>query len=112
MSNEDKIIVNLKQELRRGSLVLAVLTNLDSQHYGYSLIQLLKEKGLEIEQNTLYPLLRRLEDQELLESSWKVEDNKPRRYYCINKSGLEVRKELTKEWLVLKKTMTLILGGE
>ena len=112
MFNLDKILANLKQELKRGSLVLAVLTQLDEEQYGYSLIQFLKEKGLDIEQNTLYPLLRRLEEQGLLESSWKVEENKPRRYYKINKLGLEVREELIKEWKLLQKNMALILGGE
>ena len=85
MSDLDKILINLKQEMRRGSIVLAVLSHLETEQYGYSLIQLLSEKGFEIDQNTLYPLLRRLANQGLLDSSWKVEENRSRRYYTINK---------------------------
>lgn len=112
MFSLDKILTNLKQELRRGSLVLAVLTQLDDEQYGFSLIKFLKEKGLDVEQNTLYPLLRRLETQGLLKSLWKVEENKPRRYYQISELGLEVRKELKKDWITLEKTMAVILGGK
>lgn len=111
MSDTNKILQNLKQEMRRGSLVLAVLTQLDKEEYGYSLIELLSDKGFEIEQNTLYPLLRRLETQGLLESSWKVEENRPRRYYIISKSGKSVREELIRDWLLLEKNMSLIIGG-
>ena len=112
MSDLDKVLANLKQEMRRGSLVLAVLTRLDTEQYGYSLIQLLAEKGFDIEQNTLYPLLRRLENQGLLDSSWKVEENRPRRYYKISKLGILVRTELISDWAILEKNMSLILGGK
>ena len=112
ISDLDKILSNLKQELRRGSLVLAVLTQLDSEQYGYSLIQLLSEKGFAVEQNTLYPLLRRLETQGLLDSTWEVTDNRPRRYYKISDLGIKVREELIKDWLILEKNMSLIIGGK
>ena len=112
MSDFDKILQNLKQEMRRGSLVLAVLSQLDDEQYGYSLIELLSKKGFEIEQNTLYPLLRRLQTQGLLDSSWKVEENRPRRYYTISKLGIKVREELINDWMILEKNMSLILGGQ
>lgn len=112
MSDIDKVLVSLKQEMRRGNLVLVVLTQLDKEQYGYSLIQLLSDKGFEIEQNTLYPLLRRLEDQGLLDSSWKVEENRPRRYYTISKLGMQVRTELINDWRILEKSMSFILGGK
>lgn len=112
MSDFDKVLGNLKQEMRRGNLVLAVLTQLDHEQYGYSLIEILSEKGFEIEQNTLYPLLRRLETQGLLDSSWKVEENRPRRYYIVSKLGIRVRKELIHDWKVLERNMYNILGGE
>ena len=112
MSDLDKVLQNLKQEMRRGSLVLAVLTQLDQEQYGYSLIELLSKKGFEIEQNTLYPLLRRLETQGLLDSSWKVEENRPRRYYTISKSGKSIRENLISDWLILERNMSRILGGQ
>ena len=63
MSETEKIVLNVQQEMKRGTLVLAVLTQTDEAQYGYSLIQALTEMGMPIEQNTLYPLMRRLEKQ-------------------------------------------------
>ena len=72
------------QELRRGALVLAVLSQLKEARYGYALINQLAKQGLGIEQGTLYPLLRRPEEQGLLKSKWNVEGSHPRRYYVIS----------------------------
>ena len=69
---------NTTNELRRGVIVLAVLSQLDQEQYGYSLLKLLSEKGLEVDQGTLYPLLRRLESQGLLSSDWNTEGSRPR----------------------------------
>jgi DNA-binding PadR family transcriptional regulator len=98
MSELDKTINNIKQDMRRGTIVLAVLTQMEKPQYGYSLIESLDEKGFTIEQNTLYPLLRRLEKQGLLESVWEVTNNRPRRYYIISDAGRRVKKELIEEW--------------
>lgn len=89
---------NLVQELRRGLLVLAVLSQLAKQQYGYALLKLLKERGMEIDQGTLYPLLRRLETQGLLESNWNVEAGRPRRYYVISGEGRKILPRLKAEW--------------
>jgi PadR family transcriptional regulator, regulatory protein PadR len=97
MENE-QIFDNVVLELRRGVLVLAVLSQLDSEQYGYSLMKLLSDQGLEIDQSTLYPLLRRLEAQGLLESKWRLEDARPRRYYQISQQGKEVLARLKDEW--------------
>jgi DNA-binding PadR family transcriptional regulator len=94
--NED--FEKLRQELRRGTVVLAVLSQLERDQYGYSLISSLNEKGFEIGQDTLYPLLRRLEKQGLLDSQWRVEDPRPRRYYQLNQAGREMLALLTAEW--------------
>jgi len=88
----------LTQELRRGSLVLATLSQLDEPKYGYALIEDLSKRGLEIEQGTLYPLLRRLEEQGLLESEWNVDGSRPRRYYVISSDGQDVLEALKVEW--------------
>ena len=98
MGVDQNITDGLVQELRRGTLVLSVLSQLKKPQYGYSLVQCLAEKGLNIEQNTLYPLLRRLEKQDLLKSDWELKGTRPRRYYQLNKNGIEVLKELTSEW--------------
>ncbi len=89
---------NTINELRRGVIVLAVLSQLDEEQYGYSLMKLLSEQGLEIDQGTLYPLLRRLESQGLLSSDWNTEGSRPRRYYVISPKGQELLPRLEEEW--------------
>ena len=91
-------IDNLILEMRRGVIVLAVLSQCSREQYGYSLMKSLSGKGLEIDQGTLYPLLRRLETQGLLSSSWRLEDARPRRYYVISPEGNKILPRLVKEW--------------
>ena len=101
----------LELELRRGALVLAVLTQLRQAQYGYSLRQALAERGMPIEEGTLYPLLRRLEGQGLLASEWKIENGPPRRYYRLNDAGEALLAELTATWNALVGTMAGLLEG-
>ncbi len=89
---------NMLQELRRGLVMLAVLGQLSKQQYGYALLKLLAERGLEVDQGTLYPMLRRLEAQGLLESAWNVEEGRPRRYYVISSEGKKLLPRLKSEW--------------
>ena len=102
----------LTQELRRGVLVLATLSQLKEAKYGYALIDELSKRGLEIDQGTLYPLLRRLEDQGLLESEWNVEGSRPRRYYQISSTGEELLQVLTDDWLALVTVIKDLLLDE
>jgi len=97
------------QELRRGILILAILSQLNEAKYGYALISQLGELGLEIDQGTLYPLLRRLESQGLLDSNWNVEGSRPRRYYVINKAGKALLKGLAGEWRSLTQIIEKLL---
>jgi PadR family transcriptional regulator PadR len=101
----------LTQELRRGILVLATLSQLKEAKYGYALINSLAERGLDIEQGTLYPLLRRLESQGLLHSEWNVEGSRPRRYYAINSDGSRLLELLTVEWRDLTTVLDVLLDG-
>ncbi len=101
----------LTQELRRGALVLAALSQLKEPKYGYALINSLAERGLEIEQGTLYPLLRRLESRGLLQSEWNVDGSHPRRYYVISPAGLRLLESLTAEWRRLTTVMDVLLEG-
>jgi len=96
MTNES--FDNLILELRRGVIVLAVLSRLDNEQYGYSLINSLKEHDLDIDQGTLYPLLRRLESQGLLQSNWRIEADHPRRYYSLSSEGRMLLPRLKEEW--------------
>ena len=105
----DELYGKVAQELRRGILVLATLSQLKEAKYGYALISSLAERGLEIEQGTLYPLLRRLESQELLQSEWNVDGSRPRRYYIISSMGLEMLEALTAEWRNLTTVMDQLL---
>lgn len=99
-------------EMRRGSLVLAVLGCLTTPFYGYALLQELQEKSLPIEANTLYPLLRRLEKQGLLTSDWDTTESRPRKYYLINETGIQVTKELRKEWQEMQRSINIIFEEE
>jgi PadR family transcriptional regulator PadR len=106
-NNMQKNIVN---ELRRGIIVLAVLSQLDEEQYGYSLLKKLSDQGLEIDQGTLYPLLRRLESQGLLKSNWNVEGSRPRRYYVISPEGQKLLPKLKEEWQKNVSMMEAMLG--
>ena len=101
----------VEQELRRGVVVLAVLSQLRTAQYGYSLRQALADQGMAIEEGTLYPLLRRLESQDLLASEWRIDDGPPRRYYVLSKAGLQLQQKLTVSWRELVETMDGLLGG-
>ncbi len=88
----------IKLELRRGAIVLAVLAQLQREHYGSSLRKALSERGLEIEEGTLYPLVRRLEKQGLLVSEWREEAKRRKRFYTISPVGCDVLRQLLEEW--------------
>ncbi|TAH54981.1 MAG: PadR family transcriptional regulator [Treponema sp.] len=105
MEKDDETTVNLMQELKRGTLVLSVLLCTDVPGYGYALVSRLKDQGIEIEQNTLYPLLRRLEKQGLLESKWDTSEARPRRYYATSKKGRKARDRLLEEWKSLDEAL-------
>ena len=93
-----EVLENLRLELRRGCLVLAVLAKLRSEYHGYALGKALAESGLEVDENTLYPLLRRLESQQLLVSEWRVEDKRNKRFYRLSEEGQAVLERLLVEW--------------
>lgn len=102
----------LELELRRGVLVLATLSQLGSPRYGYELRQALADKGLPIEEGTLYPLLRRLETQGLLHSEWRIEEGPPRRYYSLNADGRTLLGKLTAAWQAMNEAMNRLLEEE
>ncbi|MBO3738456.1 PadR family transcriptional regulator [Actinoplanes flavus] len=99
----------LEAELRRGVLVLAVLTRLRTRQYGYSLRQALADAGMPVEEGTLYPLLRRLEAQGLLESSWDTDGASPRRYYWLSPEGKRVLETMSETWRRQVRVMDSLL---
>ena len=109
--DNDELVQNILLELLRGILSLAVLSQLSKEQYGYSLLKALSDQGMEIDQSTLYPLLRRLESQGLLQSDWRIVDEaRPRRYYVISAQGKAVLTKLKKEWSAMTATMTQMLS--
>ncbi len=109
--DNDELVQNMLLELRRGILSLAVMSQLSKEQYGYSLLKALSDQGMEIDQSTLYPLLRRLESQGLLQSDWRIVDEaRPRRYYVISAQGKAALTKLKKEWSAMTATMTKMLS--
>ena len=106
------LLDSLTIELRRGTLTLAVLSQLRTPQYGYSLVQLLEGSGIVIDQSTLYPLLRRLEKQELVTTSWDTSESRPRKYYVLSEYGLEIFSQLKKEWMKNSEELYRLLKGE
>lgn len=104
-------IAKYEQDLRKGVLVLAVLSQLRTPQYGYSLRLALAERGMPIEEGTLYPLLRRLEGQGLLESEWQTDGGPPRRYYVLSADGTTLHRDLTASWGTLASVMDRLLEG-
>ena len=106
---EGDLYEGLRQELRRGSLILAVLGHLRAEHYGYTLRKALADAGIEIEEGALYPMLRRLEAQGLLTSEWREEDKRNKRFYRLSAQGVGVLARLAAEWRGINASIDKIL---
>ena len=104
-----EVLENLRLELRRGCLILAVLAELRSERYGYTLRKALADQGMEIDEGTLYPLLRRLESQGLLVSEWREEEKRNKRFYRLSAGGKLILKQLGAEWKSINASLDGIL---
>jgi PadR family transcriptional regulator PadR len=109
MTLAENLFENLRLELRRGCLTLAVLAQLRQEHYGYTLRTALAERGMVIEESTLYPLLRRLETQGLLLSEWREEGKRNKRFYRLSSDGEQVFRHLLEEWQAINTSIHNIL---
>lgn len=109
MNDYEKIYESSVLELRRGTLVLSVLSQLENPSYGYSLVQKLAALDMAIDQSTLYPLLRRLESQGFLNSDWSLEESRPRKYYVLSEKGREFLVKLADEWKNIVELMNNLL---
>jgi PadR family transcriptional regulator PadR len=109
MTLAENLFENLRLELRRGCLTLAVLVQLRKEHYGYTLRKDLVEHGLEIDESTLYPLLRRLEAQGLLVSQWREEEKRNKRFYRLSPDGEQILTQLLREWQEINASINRIL---
>lgn len=110
--NKEELLSGFILELRRGTIILCVLSKLKKPTYGYNLITMLSDSGISVEANTLYPLLRRLEGQGILESTWNTETAKPRKYYSRTEMGSEIYLMLKKHWEGTVENMKTLLEGE
>ena len=108
-SENSEVLENLRLELRRGCLILAVLAELRDERYGYTLRKALAGQGLEIDEGTLYPLLRRLETQGLLLSEWREEEKRNKRFYRLSPDGKTILKQLAAEWKSINASLDGIL---
>ncbi len=104
-----ELFENLRLELRRGCLVVAVLAQLRNEHYGYTLRKALADNGLPIDEGTLYPLLRRLESQGLLVSEWREENKRKKRFYRLSPEGDEILQPLLDEWQRINASLIRVL---
>jgi DNA-binding PadR family transcriptional regulator len=112
LNTAKEIAAGLASELRRGTIVLSVLSRMTRPQYGYSLVQDLEGKGFPVDPGTLYPLLRRLESQGLLISEWETDGNKPRKYYTISNTGRAVYSLLCSEWKSMEESMKEMMETE
>jgi PadR family transcriptional regulator, regulatory protein PadR len=104
-----ELFETLRLELRRGCLVLAVLAELRTERYGYTLRKALLDGGLDIDEGTLYPLLRRLESQGLLVSEWREEEKRNKRFYRLSEMGEQILQQLLEEWQRINGSLGRIL---
>ena len=109
MTLAENLFENLRLELRRGCLTLAVLVQLRQEHYGYTLRKDLAESGLAIDESTLYPLLRRLESQGLLVSEWREEEKRNKRFYRLSGDGAQMLSQLLEEWNSINGSIDAII---
>lgn len=107
--NHDEIVSGITLELRRGTLIILVLSQLKKPMYGYNLIKRLQDYNITIEANTLYPLMRRLESQGLLKSEWETNESKPRKYYKITEDGLIILEKTVKHWKSFSENVNNLL---
>ena len=109
MSELNEIYANFVVELRRGVTNMVVLKQCQQPSYGYQLVKELADSGIPLEANTVYPLLRRLEDQALLRSDWDTSTEKPRKYYQITETGRQLLAQITSYWRDSVKNIETIL---
>ena len=112
MAVDEDLFEKMRVELRRGSLVLAVLGALREERYGYTLRQTLEDAGLPIEEGALYPLLRRLETQGLLTSEWREDAKRTKRFYKLSPQGVDTLALLLGEWNDISESILLITERE
>ena len=109
---DEELLGTHRQELRRGTVVLACLLALREPEYGYALLKRLDAAGIPSDANTIYPLLRRLEDRGLLQSEWNTDDTRPRKFYRTSGAGRQLSTQLMKEMTNLTASLHALNGEQ
>ncbi|MGX5679811.1 PadR family transcriptional regulator [Schumannella luteola] len=107
---EDEVLATHRQEVRRGTVVLACLLTLTRPNYGYALLESLERDGFPVDANTLYPLLRRLEKQGLLTSEWNTDEARPRKFYATSPDGVALADLLYRDWVDIDRSIRTLKG--
>jgi DNA-binding PadR family transcriptional regulator len=89
-----EILERFETEVKRGAIQVAIMCLLEKERYGYDIIRHLKDAGLPVEEGTLYPILRRLDEEKMLASRWETSGPRPRKYYVITEYGRDIRGKL------------------
>lgn len=105
-------IATFETEMNRGFLQILVLLCLDQSMYGYKMINVISKIGYKVEENTLYPLLRRLESKGIISGKWEVSENRPKKFYKITPEGKRLRKKLLKIWKNQNNIIAKFNGGK
>jgi PadR family transcriptional regulator PadR len=108
----EELYANFVTEMKRGTLALVILAKLHTPQYGYGLLQSLMDHGVEMEAGTLYPMLRRLEKQEILHCEWDTTEARPRKYYRLSETGKELYARLLNDYRRMVKQLDSLTGGE
>ena len=108
---DEELLGTHRQELRRGTVVLACLLALRAPEYGYALLKRLETAGIPSDANTIYPLLRRLEERGLLASEWNTDDSRPRKFYRTSRTGTELAEQLMTDMTDLNSSLHALNGG-
>jgi PadR family transcriptional regulator, regulatory protein PadR len=104
-------IENTKAQMRKGILELCILAILkQKERYPSEILEALKDTELIVVEGTLYPLLTRLKNEELLTYRWEESSSgPPRKYYSISDKGIEVLNELKTSWSTLADSVNNLI---
>lgn len=107
----NKNIENSKAQMRKGTLEFAILLIIARGNvYAGDILSCLKEAHLIVVEGTLYPLLSRLRQENLLEYSWQESPaGPPRKYYSLTQSGKEIVGTLTQTWQSLSTSIQSLI---
>ena len=94
----DSVDPRFEAELRRGVVQLVALHYLETPRYGYDLVRLLGSAGFQVEEGTLYPILRRFEKAGVLSSRWDTGGKRPRKYYELSEEGRALKAGMLEAW--------------